>query len=112
MKNLKFLLLLAMLLGLGACATVGNEFPSDFTSKLVIGKTTRADVEKQLGQPYRTGLDSGDPTATYMYYHLGLFVDTVTKDLTIRFDAHGVVKSYTYNSNTPATAEKTDYNAR
>jgi outer membrane protein assembly factor BamE (lipoprotein component of BamABCDE complex) len=112
MKKLNFFLLAAALLGLGACATVGNEFPSDFASKLVVGKTTRAEVEKQLGQPYRTGLDSGDPTSSYMYYRLGLFVDTVTKDLTVRFDGHGLVKSYTYNANTPAPAEKVDYNAR
>ncbi|NTV51779.1 MAG: hypothetical protein HGA76_02015, partial [Candidatus Firestonebacteria bacterium] len=68
--------------------------------------------EKQLGQPYRTGLDSGDPTATYMYYRLGLFTDAVTKDLTIRFDGRGLVKSYTYNTNGQAAAEKIDYNAR
>jgi outer membrane protein assembly factor BamE (lipoprotein component of BamABCDE complex) len=112
MKNFGLFLLLTGLLGLCACATVGNEFPSDYAAKLVVGKTTRADVEKQLGAPNRSGLDSGDPTATYMYYRLGLFVDTITKDLTIRFDGHGVVKSYTYNANIPPAAEKADYNAR
>jgi len=100
MKRFKFLLLAAVLLGLSACATVGNEFPADSASKLVIGKTTRAQVEKQLGQPYRTGLDSGDPTSSYIYYRVGLFINPVTEDLTVRFDGHGVVKSYTYNANT------------
>jgi hypothetical protein len=112
MKKFKCFCLAVLLMGLGACATVGNEFPSDYASTIVIGKTTRAQVEKQLGAPYRTGLDSGDPTASYQYYRLGLFVDTVTKDLTIRFDAQGTVKSYTYNASAPAAAEKVDYNAR
>lgn len=100
MRRIKFLWLPLSILGLGACATVGNEFPQDYASKLVIGKTTRAEVTQQLGQPYRTGLDSGDPTGSYIYYHMGFFVNPVTQDLTIRYDGQGVVKSYTYNANT------------
>ena len=112
MNKMKIVWLSAVLLGSSACATVGNEFPPDSASKLVIGKTTRAEVEKELGQPYRTGLDSGDKTSSYLYYRVGLFINAVTKDLTIRFDDHGVVKSYTYNANTPPAMEKINYNTR
>jgi outer membrane protein assembly factor BamE (lipoprotein component of BamABCDE complex) len=112
MKKIKFLLLSLFLVGLSACATVGNEFPSDTASKLVIGTTTRAQVEKLLGQPYRTGSDSGDQTSSYIYYHLGLFINPVTKDLTVRFDANGVVKSYTYNADTEPETGKAGNNAR
>ena len=113
MKKSLWLVGLLVLVGMVAgCATIGNNFPNDYASKLIIGKTTRADVEKQLGAPYRTGLDSGDPTATYMYYRMGLFTNTITKDLTVRFSDKGVVKSYTFNANTPADEEKVDYNAR
>jgi hypothetical protein len=94
--------LLALITAAGlmaGCATVGNDFPDDFASHLTIGKTTRAQVEQTLGKPFRTGLDSGSPSATYMYYHLGLFVDPVTKDLTVTYAPDGTVKSYTFNSN-------------
>jgi hypothetical protein len=86
-------------LTLGGCATLGHDFPADTAMSIKLDQTTRADIEKQLGPPFRTGLDSGDPTATYLYYHLGLFSDPVTKDLTITYTPQGKVKSYTYNSN-------------
>jgi outer membrane protein assembly factor BamE (lipoprotein component of BamABCDE complex) len=108
LKRGKLFLLMAAWLGLGACATVGNEFPSDSPAKLVIGKTTRVQVEKLLGQPYRTGLDSGDPTFSYLYYRVGLFINPVTKDLTVRFDKQGVVKSYTYNADTNPVQENSN----
>jgi len=84
---------------LAGCVTVGNRFPGDAASKIAIGKTTRQDIENQLGAPFRTGLDSGDPTATYLYYKFGLFNRPITEDLTIRYGTDGRVKSYTYNSN-------------
>jgi hypothetical protein len=110
--RIAFALAVAVFL-LGACATVGTDFPDQYASKIVIGKTTRADIEKHLGRPFRTGLDSGDPTASYVYYHLGLFSEPVTKDLTVRYSNGGVVKSYTFNANVKdPDAEKVDYNAR
>ncbi len=113
MKKLILLWTALLIFGLlTGCATIGGNFPHDYASKIVIGKTSRADVEKELGAPYRTGLDSGDPTSTYMYYRLGLFTNTITKDLTVRFNEKGIVKSYTYNANTPPASNKADYNAR
>jgi hypothetical protein len=92
---------------LPACVTVGHIFPHDFASGIVIGKTTRAEVEIKLGEPFRTGLDSGNQTASYLHYHFGLFSKPVTSDLTIVYTADNKVKSYTFNSNqTPETDDK------
>jgi len=91
--------LLGMMLGIYGCATLGNNFPNDFAARMEIGKTTRMEIEKALGPPFRTGLDSGEPTATYLYYRLGLFINPTTKDLTVTYSPGGIVKKYVFNSN-------------
>ena len=89
-----------LLLGFVAgCVTVGRPVPWEAASHIVIGQTTRADIEERLGPPYRTGLDSGLPSVTYLLYRLGLFSEPVTTDLTIVYTPDGHVKSYTFNSN-------------
>jgi hypothetical protein len=103
-------------LALAGCATLGRDFPDDFALKIILNQTTRADIEKTLGAPFRTGLDSGNPTSTYLYYHLGLFSQPVTKDLSITYTAQNTVKSYTFNANdqgTPADPNaQQEYNQR
>jgi hypothetical protein len=112
----RWILLLGAVWLTTACATVGSNFPSTFTTSLQLGKTTRTEVEKNLGQPFRTGLDSGLPTATYLYYRLGLFNEPITKDLTITYAPDRTVKAYTFNSNETEAErrdrETPDYNRR
>jgi hypothetical protein len=112
---------LLLILGLSAsvlagCATIGRDFPDDFALKINLNQTTRADIEKTLGAPFRTGLDSGNPTSTYLYYRLGLFSQPVTKDLTITYTAQNTVKAYTFNANDQGAPEdpnsQKDYNKR
>jgi outer membrane protein assembly factor BamE (lipoprotein component of BamABCDE complex) len=90
--------LLAMVT-LSGCVTLGHHFPREFASQIVIGKTSRQDIETRLGTPFRTGLDSGNPTATYVYYKIGLFSSPITEDMTVTFGPDGKVKSYSFNSN-------------
>jgi hypothetical protein len=94
-----FIMLLLTVGMLAGCATVGSSFPKDYAAQIIIGQTTRPEVEGKLGSPFRTGSESGDPTATYLYYNLGVFTTPVTQDLTVRYGHDGKVKSYTYNSN-------------
>lgn len=56
---------------------------------------------ENLGEPFRVGVDGGDPSWTYGYYRLSLFGGTLTKDLVIRFDASGRVKNWTLNTGFP-----------
>jgi hypothetical protein len=97
---------LLFLAALSGCATVGKNFTDDYAARLVIGKTTRTQVEGDLGKPFRTGLDSGNPSATYLYYKMGLFSSPVTKDLAITYAKDGTIKSYTFNSNTQNEEEE------
>ena len=81
-----------------SCATVGKRFPTEQVPRIEIGSTTREDVRVMFGDPWRTGLDSGQETWTYGFYKYRLFGDTATTDLVIRFRNTGVVDSYTYNT--------------
>jgi hypothetical protein len=87
---------------LASCFTVGREFPVEPVGEIRLGVTTRADVERTFGRPWRTGLEDGDPTWTYARYRYGLFGATRTTDLVIRFDERGRVVSYTFNTTDPA----------
>ncbi len=93
---------------LAGCATIGRDFDSASLSWLKAGETTRADIQGRLGDPFRVGSDSGDPTWTYGYYKYRLIGDSATKDLVIRFAADGKVKSYTLNTSFPEEREALD----
>ena len=112
-----YLLFMFAVTTLAGCATMGNDFPGGYASTIVVSQTTRAEVENILGTPFRTGLDSGHPTSTYLFYRVGLFNQPVTKDLTVTYAPDNTVKSYSYNSNESnqqikGDDQKSDYNQR
>lgn len=83
-----------------ACFTVGSQFPSSVTWIKPL-QTTRTEIEKAFGPPFRTGYDSGFMTYSYGYYNYSAFKDSQTKDLTVRFNNKNVVESYTFSSSFP-----------
>ena len=86
---------------LSGCMTVGANFPSEDFSWIVKGKTTRADAQRVLGEPFRVGVDSGQATWTYGYYRYRLFGPTYTKDLVLYFNKDGTVSSFNFNTSFP-----------
>jgi hypothetical protein len=91
-------------LGVG-CLNVGYEFPVEPVRKIEIGKTMREDVRDMFGEPWRTGIEDGERTWTYGRYRYSLFGEAATRDLVVRFDARGVVTSYSFNSTHAEDAE-------
>ena len=89
-----------------ACVTVGRDFPAKNVVKLQIGATTQAQVEELFGPPWRTGVENGQRTWTYGHYRYALLGDTQTRDLVVRFDAQGVLASYTFNSTRPDDTQR------
>lgn len=96
----------ALALGLSGCMTMGRPFPADRVAALHVGTTTRDDVHAAFGEPYRTGVEDGDPTWTYLLYRFSAFNGEKTRDLYVRFDAAGKVKSYAFNTNEPGAAPR------
>ena len=83
-----------------SCATIGHRFPPEKVAGIKNGETTKAQLLGDFGLPYRRGIEDGDSTWTYVYYKVRLFGENLrTRDLYLRFDADGRVRSYTYNSN-------------
>ena len=94
------ILLLALSLLIVACAglTIGREFLSPSADMIRAGQTTKADLLRIFGEPTEVGLDTGDQTWTWLYGRLN---QQLRKQLTVRFDDRGVVKSYSFNSSFP-----------
>jgi len=84
---------------LSGCFTVGRNFVSTPVKRIEKGVTTKADVKKEFGEPFRTGLDDGYESWTYVYNRWTPFTQTRSKDLYIVFNKDGTVRSYTFNSN-------------
>jgi outer membrane protein assembly factor BamE (lipoprotein component of BamABCDE complex) len=93
----------ALWMGIG-CISVGNDFPVEPVRQIEIGTTTRDDVQRMFGDPWRTGIEDGQRTWTYGTYRYSLFGDASTRDLVVRFDDEGAVSSYTFNSTRPEDA--------
>jgi len=84
------------------CATVGRDFPAYQVPRIKIGETTQTDIRSMFGPPWRVGIEDGTKTWTYGKYRYGLFAETSTQDLVVRFDDSGIVTSYTYNTTEPS----------
>ena len=100
------MLLVCLGLGLGGCVTVGRDFPVTGVAQLKLGTTTRSEVHDLFGDPWRVGVEDGQPTWTYALYRYSLFGGAKTRDLLVRFDGRGVVRSYTFNSSDPEDAQR------
>ena len=92
------LMFVILLITIASCATVGRKFPAEAINKIQLGKTTKEDINKIFGSPWRIGLGDGKRTWTYGYYKYRLLGESTTRDLVIRFDSKGVVFSYTFNT--------------
>ena len=78
----------------------GREFPSPEAKSIVAGKTDKASLERMFGAPYQIGLDSGDQMWRWFYGERESGGET-SKDLIVRFNTDGTVKSYAFSSNFP-----------
>lgn len=84
----------------GGCARVGYDFNANKVQKIEIGKTTQDEIVIMFGQPWRKGIENGVTIWTYGRYTYRLIGETDTKDLVVKFDDKGKVKSYTFNETT------------
>ena len=90
-------------LGLFAgCASIkiGREFPSPDAHWIVAGRSDRWGLQRMLGEPYQVGFENGDPTWRWLYVQRD-GASAISKDLSVRFNADGSVKSYAFTSNFP-----------
>jgi outer membrane protein assembly factor BamE (lipoprotein component of BamABCDE complex) len=79
-------------------ASFGREFPSPDPRAISVGKTDKDELRRLFGEPYQVGIDTGDATWRWFFGHRGWGAEQ-TKDLSVRFNSDGRVKSYAFTSN-------------
>jgi len=94
------LIIVAALLTISGCARIGSDFNAARVHKIEIGKTTQNDIVTMFGQPWRKGIENGIVMWTYGHYTYRVIGETDTKDLVVRFNSDGKVRSYTFNETT------------
>jgi hypothetical protein len=92
--------LAVLVLAWGCAIHFGSIFPSPDPSHITVNVTDKAALRRLFGEPYQVGLDSGDQTWRWFYGERGSSTE-VTKDFTVRFNANGTVRSYSFTSNFP-----------
>jgi outer membrane protein assembly factor BamE (lipoprotein component of BamABCDE complex) len=83
----------------------GREFPSPDPKMITVGKTDKAYLQRIFGDPYQVGLDSGDQTWRWFYGQRESGAE-ISKDLTVRFNPDGTVKTYAFTSNFPEDMQR------
>ena len=98
---------LVVVLALSGCAglQVGREFPSPEAAQIKVDVTDKTRLLTLFGEPYQVGIDNGDQTWRWFYAQRNVSA-TVSKDLSVRFNANGTVRSYSFTSNFPEDMKK------
>ena len=107
LKTLPLSILLSSLAGLliilcflsAGCVKInaGFDFPEDQVQNIQLGKTTKEEIHKTFGEPWRIGLENGKETWTYGKYSYSGSTETSAKDLVVRFTKNDIVESYTFS---------------
>ena len=84
------------------CGTVGKNFNTSKVENIVNGTTTRSDVKKMFGEPFKVGIQNGQPIWIYENHHYSIIGKNASKDLIIIFGLDGIVQSHQFMSNEPA----------
>ena len=95
-------LLVATLSGGCLSTSFRREFPSPDSRGISVGKTDKGELRRLFGEPYQVGIDSGDATWRWFFGQRGWGTEQ-TKDLSVRFNSDGRVKSTLSHPTFPTT---------
>ena len=102
MNYIGLIILVGMILLPGGCGTAGKSFNTSKIGGIVNGTTTRSDIKKIFGEPFKTGIQNGQPIWVYEDHHYSIISNDSSKDLIIIFGPNGVVQSHQFMSSEPA----------
>ena len=86
--------LIACMTVMSGCGSVGKDFDTARAQTIEKGKTTKADIKKMFGAPFKTGVQNGNPVWVYeknVYRAVG---KDSSKSLIVEFDANGIVRGH------------------
>ena len=103
MNYIGIVIVVGIVLISNGCGTVGKSFNTFKVESIVNGITTRSDIEKMFGEPFKIGLQNGQPIWVYEDHHYSIISNDSSKDLIIVFGPNGVVQSHQFMSSKPAS---------
>ena len=86
--------LIACMAVMSGCGSVGRDFDTEMAQTIEKGKTTKADIKRMFGLPFKTGVQNGNPVWVYeknVYRTMG---KDSSKSLIVEFDSNGIVKGH------------------
>jgi len=103
MNYIGIVIVVAIVLISNGCGTVGKSFNVSKVETIVNGTTTQSDIKKMFGEPFKIGIQNGQPIWVYEDHHYSIIREKTSKDLIIIFGPNGIVQSYQFMSSKPAT---------
>ena len=103
MNYIVLVILVGIILISNGCGTVGKSFNTSKVESIVNGITTRSDIKKMFGEPFKIGIQNGQPIWVYEDHFYSIIREETSKDLIIIFNSDGIVQSYQFMSSKPAT---------
>tara|TARA_B000000460_G_scaffold11433_1_gene8222 strand:- start:243 stop:554 length:312 start_codon:yes stop_codon:yes gene_type:complete len=103
MNYIGLIIFVGIILLPGGCGTAGKSFNASKIGSIVNGTTTRLDIKKIFGEPFKTGIQNGQPIWVYEDHHYSIISNDSSKDLIIIFGPNGVVQSHQFMSSKPAS---------
>jgi len=103
MNYIGLVILVGIILISNGCGASGKSFNTSKVESIVNGVTTRSDIEKMFGEPFKTGIQNGQPIWVYEDNHYSIIREETSKDLMIIFSLDGKVQSYQFMSSKPAS---------
>ena len=103
MNYIGLIIFVGIILLPGGCGTAGKSFDTSKVESIVNGTSTRSDIKKIFGEPFKTGIQNGQPIWVYEYNYYSIIREETSKDLIIIFSHDGIVQSYQFMSSKPAS---------
>ena len=103
MNYIGIVIVVGIVLISNGCGTIGKSFKTSKVESIVNGTSTRSDIKKIFGEPFKTGIQNGQPIWVYEDHHYSIISNDLSKDLVIVFGPNGVVQSHQFMSSKPAS---------
>ena len=96
MRHFRLIFVLGIFFVSFGCGSAGKSFNSSKVESIVNGTTSKVDLKKMFGEPFKIGIQNGQPIWIYEDHHYSAIGNEKSKDLIIIFGPDGLVKSYQF----------------
>ena len=103
MNYIGLVIVVGIILISNGCGTAGKSFNTSKVESIVNGITTRSDIKIMFGEPFKIGIQNGQPIWVYEDHYYSIIREETSKDLIIIFSHDGIVQSYQFMSSKPAS---------